>query len=163
MAVPYKATIMQNYSAGFNSGSLDIFSLLIADDQFSAYTSIFALFSMRKVTIRVIPTVTHITVGTEAALYGFAFKEGPTGSGGAMSSTAIVDFPGAKIVNNATPLTMVHKVNNLSYFPSNMTDTTTSMVPKITFYYTEIIAASTGIAGTSLLITIDVLAKSRFF
>lgn len=142
--------------------NIDLFTLLNSSNDFADLKENFGEMLFQFIKIRGVPRHRFTTTNTDYALGAVAMRQGPYDNVSTYTVTQVLSMPGSVLINNYDQFSLPEMpIAQKQYLPSNLTNSTSSSLPKINIFFGWQTNASTNTGNLCLHIQVGVRVKSR--
>jgi hypothetical protein len=150
---------------GINNGDQvwDLYTLFVADTQYTDLQARYGMFRFDSLKIEIHSNNPNSTVSTDQQLGVLALQEGIFNTATTKVAGNVANIPNSRWINNVNEFFFTFRINNNSYFPSNMANTSVSEVPKVNMYYGLYQASTTGTVTSNIVFKLVLSCKSKVY
>ncbi len=142
--------------------NIDIFTLLSNSNDYADLKENFGEMKWDFVKVRGVPRRNFSTTGTDYALGAVALRQGPYDVITTYSVNQVIAMPGSLLLNNYDHFQLPEmKIAQNQYLPTNLTNSTSTSLPKLNLFFGWQTNASTNTGNLCLHIQLGVLCRSR--
>ncbi len=142
--------------------NIDIFTLLNSSADYADIKENFGEMKWQFLKVRGVPRHVYTTTGTDYALGAVAVRQGPYDVISTYSVSQVIAMPGSLLINNYDHFQLPEMpIAQQQYLPTNLTNSTSTSLPKLNVFFGWQTNASTNTGNLCLHIQLGVLCKSR--
>ena len=142
--------------------NIDVYTLLNSSSDYADIKENFGEMRWDYLRVRAVPRHTYSTTATDYALGACAVRQGPYDVISTYSVTQVLQFPGSLLINNHDHFVLPEMpIAQSQYLPTNLTNSTSTSLPKLNIFFGWQTNASTATGNLCLHIQLGMYCKSR--
>ena len=142
--------------------NIDIFTLLNSSSDYADIKENFGEMKWQFLRVNGVPRHQYSVTNTDYALGAVAVRQGPYDVISTYSVTQVLQMPGSKLINNFDHFYLPEMpIAQQQYLPTNLTNSTSTSLPKLNVFFGWQTNASTNTGNLCLHIQLGILCKSR--
>ncbi len=155
--IDYLVTVNETADIGY-----DLYTQISGSTDYTNLQLSYGEFSFRSVTFQFVPFFCGSALATDYANGVFGTRQGVFDTGVTNKTVAaLIRTPGSRLIDNKTKWSMTVPILHSTFFASSETNTATSDVPKLNYYFAWLNNASTNTSKGMLAIRLKIQARSK--
>ncbi len=142
--------------------NIDLFTLLSSSNDFADLKENFGEMLLQFLKIKGVPRHKFTTTASDYALGAVAIRQGPYDVISTYNVNQVISMPGSLLINNYDHFVLPEMpITQKQYLPTNLTNSTSTSLPKLNIFFGWQTNASTNTGNLCLHIQVGVRVKSR--
>ncbi len=142
--------------------NIDLFTLLSSSNDYADLQENFGEMQFQFLKVKGVPRHKYSTTLTDYALGAVAIRQGPYNVISTYNVNQVIAMPGSLLINNFDNFQLPEmKIQQKQFLPSNLTNSTSTSLPKLNIFFGWQTNASTNTGNLCLHLQLGVRVKSR--